>query len=283
MYRNFHLETYGCFCHLLTAEPLQGCNRLMLFLQCETGTVVVVSGTRGHNMKNIVPILLFEAALLFGLTACQHQHFSSPPIFEDESRFVRLAIDHAVGGGHSHPVSITTDEMSAVLSGVMIEEPNNLVRSLPLPGKNDVPSRHPAFSVAEVAFFAPLISKGLESAKPEEIVAFYRIIQQPGTIDYVTSGGVFIDGEELHLLLSNYRSPTRYPPDAETMSYRDGRSTPLLSIAPQETQLDFQPTSALVSSQQKVFKNPFRSKRREIAVLFKGLTKKPAGTSHESH
>ncbi|MFY4731027.1 hypothetical protein [Nitrospira sp. BLG_2] len=235
------------------------------------------------SMKKIGSVRFFKVALLFGLIACQHQHFSSPPIFEDESRFVRLIVDQAVGGGHSHPASITTEEMSAVLSGVIIEEPTNLIRSLPLPGKSDVPPRHPAFSVAEVAFLAPLLVKGLESAKPEEIVTFYRIVQQPGTVDYVTSGGVFIDGEELHFLLSNYRSPTRYPPDAETMTYVDGRSTPLQPIVPQETQLTFHPATALAPSEEGFLKNPFRSKRQEIAVLFKGLTKKPANTTHESH
>lgn len=234
-------------------------------------------------MKITGPVILLGVALLSGLTACQHQHFSSPPIFEDESRFVRLIVDQAIGGGHSHPASVTTEEMSAVLSGVIIEEPTNLIRSLPLPGKSAVPPRHTAFSVAEVAFLAPLLVKGLESAKPEEIVTFYRIVQQPGTIDEVTSGGVFIDGDELHFLLSNYRSPTRYPPDAETMSYRDGRSTPLQSIVPQETQLTFHPATALAPSEEGFLKNPFRSKRQEIAVLFKGLTNNPASTTHESH
>jgi hypothetical protein len=235
------------------------------------------------SMKKIGPVRFLTVALLSGLIACQHQYFSSPPIFEDESRFVRLIVDQAVGSGHSHPASVTTEEMSAVLSGVIIEEPSSLTRSLPLPYKNDVPSRHPAFSSAEVGFLAPLLVKGLESAKPEEIVTFYQIFQQPGTLDHVTSGGVFIYGDELHFLLSNYRSPARYPPDAETMSYRDGRSTPLQSITPQETKLTFHPATALAPSEEGFLKNPFRSKRQEIAVLFKGLTKKPASTTHESH
>jgi len=222
-------------------------------------------------MKNIGLIVLLIGALLFGLTACQHLPSPSLPIFEDQSQYVRLAVDPVVGGGHSHPASFTAREMSAVLSGVMIEEPPRLLRSSVFSDKDKEPQRHPVFSAAEIAFLAPLLAKGLESARPEQIVTFYRITQQPGTIDHVTSGGIFIHGDELHFLLSNYRSPTRYPPDAETMRYVDGRSTPLQSIAPQETKLDFQPASVLVPSQQGILRNPFRPKQREVVVRYKKL------------
>lgn len=234
-------------------------------------------------MKNTGLIRPLGIALLLGLTACQTRPIPAEAIYEDPSQFVRLTVDYSVGGGHSHPASITTEEMSAVLSGVMIEEPTSLIPSLPLPGKNHEPPRHPAFSVAEVAFLAPLLVKGLESANPDEIVTFYRIIQQPGTIDHVTSGGLFIHGNELHFLLSNYRSPTRYPPDAETMRYVDGRLTPLQSIAPQETKLGFHPMSAVTPPQRSLLKNPFRPERREIVVLFKKLTGGASGTGHISN
>lgn len=233
---------------------------------------MTTSGIRCQNRKNIGPLFLFGVSLLLGFTACQHQPFPSPPIFEDQSQYVRLAVDQSAGGGHSHPANITVKEMSAVLSGVMIEEPTWLLRSSVFLNKDSEPQRHPAFSAAEIAFLAPLLVKGLESAKPEEIVTFYRIIQEAGTIDHVTSGGVFINGDKLHFLLSNYRSPARYPPDAETMRYIDGRSTPLQSITPQETKLDFQPMSALVPSEQGFLRNPFRPKQRELIVLFKMLT-----------
>lgn len=225
------------------------------------------------------PIIFVAIGLLSGLTACQHQPFPSPPIYEDQSQYVRLAVDHSVGGGHSHPASLTTNEMTAVLSGVMIEEPTRLLPSSLFSGEDTILQRHQAFGAAEIAFLAPLLVKGLESARPEEIVAFYRLIQQPGTIDLVTSGGVFIRGDELHFLLSNYRSPTRYPPDAETMIYVDGRFTPLQSIAPQETTVDFQPISARAPSQQKLLRNPFRPKQRDLVVLFKQLAAGSAETA----
>jgi hypothetical protein len=170
--------------------------------------------------------------------------------------------------------------MVAVLSGVMIEEPTRLMQALPLLSNKEEPPRHPAFSAAEISFLAPLLVKGLESAKPEEIVTFYRLVQGPGTIDHVTSGGVFIDSDKLYFILGNYRSPTRYPPDVETMRYVDGRSTPLQPIVPHESKLDFQPKSAVAPPRQGILKNPFRPDRQEIVVLFKRL---PGGASSIGH
>lgn len=239
------------------------------------------SWIRYHHMKTVGFFILFGVAVPFWIAGCQHQPFSGPPIFEDQSQYVRLTVDHSVGGGHSHPASLTIKEMSSVLSGVMIDEPTLLLPSSVFSGKNKEPHLHPAFGSSEIAFLAPLLVKGLESAKPDELVTFYRIIQQPGAIDHVTSGGIFIDGEKLHFLLSNYRSPTRYPPDAETMNYVDARSTPLQPISPQETKLNFQPSYALVPPQSGFLRNPFRPKRRELVILFKILAIEPTGTTHE--
>lgn len=237
----------------------------------------------GPTVKGSGLMVLLGITLLLGLAACQNRPFLTKSIYEDQSLFVRLAVDHTVGEGHSHPASITTKEMSAFLSGMIIEEPTSLIPSLPLPGQKNEPPRHPAFTAAEIDLLAPLLVKGLSSAKPEEIVTFYWITQQPPPNDQVTSGGIFVEDDKFHFILGNYRSPTRYPPDAETMQSLDGRSNPLQPLVPQEASLTFHPETALVASEQGVLKNPFRAKRREIAVLFKQLTSNTPDTVHEPH
>lgn len=94
-------------------------------------------------------------------------------VYDDPTRFVRLEIDHTVGGSHSHPADISTDEMTAVLSGILNDEPCRFIPSLPFTSKDEEPPRHPAFNAAEISFFAPLVAKGLGAATPEEIVTFY--------------------------------------------------------------------------------------------------------------
>ncbi|MBX3320083.1 MAG: hypothetical protein KF890_09390, partial [Nitrospira sp.] len=163
-----------------------------------------------------------------------------------------------------------------------IEEPSRVLPSLPLPGQRNEPPLHPAFTAAEIDLLAPLLAKGLNSAKPEEIVTFYWITQPPPN-DQVTSGGIFVESDALRFILGNYRSSTRYPPDAETIRSLDGRSTPLQPLVPQEALLTFNPATALVPSEQGVLKNPFRAKRREIAVLLKQLTSNRLDAVPDSH
>lgn len=234
-------------------------------------------------MKNSGLMVYLGIVLLLGLAACQSRPSLTESIYEDQSLIVRLAVNQTVGESHSHPATMTTKEMSAVLSGVIIEEPSRVLPSLPLPGQRNEPPRHPAFTAAEIDLLAPLLVKGLHSAKPEEIVTFYWITQQPPPNEQVTSGGVFVQDEALHFILGNYRSPTRYPPDAETMQSLDGRSTPLQPLVPQEALLTFHPATALVPSEQGSLKNPFHSKRREIAVLFKRLTSNTLDAVHDTH
>ncbi|MBK9307664.1 MAG: hypothetical protein IPM58_11400 [Nitrospira sp.] len=234
-------------------------------------------------MRHSGVVVLFGIAILLGLSACQGRPVLTESIYEDQSLIVRLAVDRTVGGGHSHPATVEVEGMSSILSGVIIEEPTGLVPPLPLPDQRNEPPRHPVFTTAEIELLAPLLVKGLKTAKPEEIVTFYWITQQPPPIDQVTSGGIFLEGEELHFILGNYRSPTRYPPDAETIRSLDGRSTPMQPLVPQEASLTFSPATALVPSEQGALKNPFRAKRREIAVLFKQLVSDTLDTIHESH
>jgi hypothetical protein len=219
------------------------------------------------DMKSVV-ILFFEVLLLLGLTSRQNR-LQIVTIHDDPARFVRLEVDHTVGGNHSHPAKITTEEMTAVLAGMIIDEPRHFI---PFRSKGEEPPRHPAFKAAEIDFFAPLLAKGLGTATPEEIVTFYQSSQQTTIVEKVTSGGMFINGDELHVILGNYRSPTRYAPDPGIGATADGRSTPLLSIAPQETKLDFEPRTAIVSSRKGFWSKLFRPERREIIVLFKMLT-----------
>lgn len=231
-------------------------------------------------MKNSGVILLFGVALLLSLAACQTRPFQTVTMYDDPSRFVRLEVDPAVGGSHSHPADIMTDEIIAVLSGVMIEEPLSLMPSF---GKDREPRRHPAFNEAEISFFAPYFAEGLRKATSEEIVTFYQARQKDTLIDkvlFVTSGGMFVHGDELHLILGNYRSETGYAPDPGIGDKFDGRSTPLQPIAPQRSEVYFEPATAVAPSRHGILQSLLRPKRQEIVVLFKKLRRTTSAVGH---
>jgi hypothetical protein len=153
----------------------------------------------------------------------------------------------------------------------MIKEPLSFMPSF---GKDKEPRRHPAFNEAEISFFAPFFAEGLKKATSEEIVTFYQATQKDTLIDkvlFVTSGGIFVNGDELHLILSNYRSETGYAPDPGIGDKLDGRSTPLQPIAPQRTEVYFEPATAVAPSQHGILQSLLRPKRQEIVLFFKNL------------
>ena len=228
--------------------------------------------------------VLLCLALMVTLTACQTRPFQTMAIYDDPSRFVRLEVDPVIGGSHSHPIDITTDDMIAVLAGVMIDEQRVSMAPTSLLATNEEPRQHPAFSENEIRLFAPLLVKGLQTAKPEEIVTFGQTKQITQISSTVTSGGVFIRGDELHLILSNYRSETNFAPDPGISGTTlDARSTPLRSIAPQRTRLYFEPSSAVAASNEGMLSRLLRPDRREIVVLYKNLSRPTSDIEHTPH
>jgi hypothetical protein len=150
--------------------------------------------------------------------------------------------------------------------------------------KDKEPRQHPAFNTEEISFFAPLLAKGLGTAKSEEVVTFGQTSQITAITSKVTSGGMYVDGDELHFILSNYRSETNYAPDPGISGATlDGHSSPLRSIAPQRTRLYFEPTAALAPSRENILSRLLQPDRREIVILFKNLTSATSDMGHKSH
>ena len=218
--------------------------------------------------------LTFVGAGLIG--ACSPRQFTTVTIYDKPAAYVRLEFDRTVEKGteHSHPVSLTPEQISAVLGGVRIEEPLALVRGDILQ-REPVPQVHPAFTDKEITFFAPLLAQALSKATPEEVVTFYQTRYLSATSRDVTSGGLFVRGDELHLILANYRSHTHYMADVGMAETQDDRLTPMQSLAPQGGRLNFEPYSAKWERPDGGLENLFQRDQRELAVLYKELPPRP--------
>jgi hypothetical protein len=158
--------------------------------------------------------------------------------------------------------------MASALRGIVVQEP--LMR-LPLYDDLSMPRRHPAFTEEEIEYWAPLLTAALSKATPEEIVTFYRSVRISRTKREVTSGGIFLDGEELHIILSNLRSGTQYTADIGVTDTEDDRLTPIRSIAPQVGKLAFSPQAASRQAAPAGISRLFHEDRRELVVLYKSL------------
>jgi hypothetical protein len=221
--------------------------------------------------------LVILALVCTGLIgACSPRQFTTITIYDQPDAYVRLEFDRTVKKGteHSHPVSLRPEQIAAVLAGVRIEEPLALVRGDILQ-RDPVPPIHATFSDKDIAFLAPLLAIALRKATSEEVVTFYQTRSIAANTREVTSGGLFIQGDELHLILANYRSPTRYMPDMGVAETQDDRFTPMQSLAPQGGHLNFEPYSAKGEKPSGGFEKLLQQDQRELTVLYKQLPPRP--------
>jgi hypothetical protein len=219
-------------------------------------------------------LLTFVSAGL--LAACGPRQFTTVTIYDTPAAYVRLEFDRRVTKGteHSHPISLKPEQIAAVLGGVRVHEPIAFVRGDILE-RDPVPRIHPAFTEQDIAFFAPLLALALSKATPEEVVTFYQTRKISALTREVTSGGLFVQGDALHVILANYRSHTRYMADFGVAETQDDRLTPMQSLAPQEGRLYFEPDSANQERSVGGLGKLFHWDRRELAVLYKQLPPRP--------
>ena len=213
------------------------------------------------------------------LTGCVSPQFATLTLYESPDAFVRLEVDRTVPQemGHSHPADLSTEQMAAVLRGITVEEP---MPRLPLYDDFSQPRRHAAFTEKEIAFFAPLLALAITKAAPEELVTFYTSRSLSGMSREVTSGGLFVKGDELHIILANYRSPTHYTADIGVADTTDDRLVPMRAIAPQRGRLDFAPRSAKREKADAALSKFFHPDKRELVVLYKSLQPSPASSNN---
>ncbi|HSQ52109.1 MAG TPA: hypothetical protein VLL94_12680 [Nitrospiraceae bacterium] len=218
--------------------------------------------------------LAFAGAGLIG--ACSPRQFTTIMIYDNPNTYVRLEFDRTVTKEteHSHPISLKPEQIAAALAGVRVNEPIALVRGDILE-RSPIPRVHPAFTDRDITLFAPLLALALSRATPEEVVTFYQTRKISAITREVTSGGVFVQGDELHLILANYRSHTRNMADFGAAETQDDRLTPMQSLAPQNGRLDFEPDSAKQERSVRGLGKIFQWDRRELAVLYKQLPPRP--------
>lgn len=177
-------------------------------------------------MTRLSITLSFGLCVLALGTACT----STPPpqtVYQDVRTAIQIHKDSQAGSGHSHPATLQVEQMVRILSGIRVQRDRQAVHRM-LAGEADTAS---AFTVPEVLTLAPQLVKALSSAKPDELVTFYRRVSDASTGLAYTTGGLLMRGGHLHLVLANYRQS---PADAMSLGIpayeRDPYDTPLSSL-----------------------------------------------------
>ena len=190
-------------------------------------------------------------------------------VHEDPNREVGLqpVSESSRGSGFSHPAVLKNTDIANVMKGLYVERRSSV--SLPLLGGGES-ERDPAFNQSEIAFFAPLLARGLSLAQPNEVVTFYERGEISNLHELTTSGGLFIQGDVLYVILSNHAAQTEIWQDVEEY-HSPVRLQPLKQLDPQPGRLVFDPAQFMAPPQKETFGTIATGKPWQVGVRFKEL------------
>jgi len=98
---------------------------------------------------------------------------------------------------HDHPAAWSTDDMTAILSRLFLQERTGLLEQKMIP--------QPVFLPDEISQLVPKIQAAFRMAKPSEWVVFYSE-RSTGVAAEITSGGLFLKERQLHIVIANHGS-----------------------------------------------------------------------------
>lgn len=214
-----------------------------------------------NRTGRIVTALLTMYSILS--VGCAAPHVPSRIIYEDPVNFVRLEEDSEVlpewpASHHSHPFTIEPEKMRAILSGLKVQE-HWIALQRWLRGESPLV---PAFTDEELDLLSVRLSEALEEAKDNERVTFY--LSQPQTFArrIITTGGLYVHGIGLHILLGNWRIIYGIP--AYGMIY--DRRYPMRPTAAKGFDLIFQPSDAVIPMKSSLLDGILANAKDELII-----------------
>jgi hypothetical protein len=160
-------------------------------------------------------------------------------IHQSPSMAVWVAVDPLAESGHAHPFPIAQATMESVLRGIRCRERDTITGT----GLFGAEHGKPAFSQADSAVLASLLTTALKKASPHDLVTFYMAVGGA-----VTSGGLYVEKPSLlHMMLANCRSVPSGGQDYTSAMIVDSRDQPLLPITPYRFEVGFHPAEAWVT------------------------------------
>jgi hypothetical protein len=148
-----------------------------------------------------------RGALLCALLAgCAIPMVPYRAVYEDPVNYVRLEVDDAVlpewpPSAHAHPKAMRVEDLSRILGSISVKE-HRIWLQKKLQGEAPLV---PAFRSEELTLLSQQIAEALAAAKPNERVTFYLSQPQTSVKRFITTGGLYVHGTELHFILGNWQ------------------------------------------------------------------------------
>lgn len=160
----------------------------------------------------------------------------------------------------SHPLRLSPAEWARILSSVRIQSRKDSFIFTPA---KEPPTE--AFAPEEIAYLSRTLSETFAKTAPEQRVVFGLSRVLPSGVNEVTTGGLFVVGARLHLVLANYRHSVTKPGVREQLWNEPLRSVsaPFYDVA----QGDYQS----VVQEKGMFSGLLRGAGPEIALEYQAL------------
>jgi hypothetical protein len=131
---------------------------------------------------------------------------------EEQDRFVRLqgsspGLQRDRVPNFSHPVTLRPEEWKIILSNLRVQRQGEPVVLFALP-KGPITD---ALTYDEIDYLSRTLSNAFAKAQPTEWVVFGLSRPRGPEVSEITTGGWFMEGSHLHLLLANYRYAVTAP------------------------------------------------------------------------
>ena len=231
---------------------------------------------RLRSVCQSLALTLASAVLLLG---CAIPQVSSRTIYEDPVNYVRLEEDRGYlvewpPSHNSHPAALGPEVLRPLLQGLVIQEHRIWLQRW-IAG--DAPFQA-AFQDQEIALLSAQLAEALAQAKPNERVTFYLSEPQASTKRVVTSGGLYMKGTELHLILGNWQIVYGIP----TYGMIYDRRYPMRPTAAKGFDLFFQPHEAMRRTQSSWIDGVLANGADEVVIDLSKLPPPPAVSSTTS-
>jgi hypothetical protein len=103
----------------------------------------------------------------------------------------------------------------------------------------------------EIQTLAPQLSRALAQARPEELVTFYRRVSDATVGLAITSGGLFVRGDQLYFVLANDRTLPSEGMNQNMVYELDPVDSPLVPISRTGFRASFEPGAAMVPDRER--------------------------------
>lgn len=228
---------------------------------------------RLRSVCQFLALTLASAVLLLG---CAIPQVPSRTIYEDPVNYVRLEEDRGYlvewpPSHNSHPAALGPEVLRPLLHGLFIQEHRIWLQRW-IAG--DAPFQA-AFQDQEIALLSVQLAEALAQAKPNERVTFYLSEPQASTKRVVTSGGLYVKGTELHLILGNWQIVYGIP----TYGMIYDRRYPMRPTAAKGFDLFFQPHEAMRRTQSSWIDGVLANGADEVVIDLSKLPPPPAVSS----